>query len=83
VEGRDAIYKEIVFKDFNQAFGFMSRVALKAEQMAHHPEWFVLAVPPAHVTAHLLRPDPFSRVSQCSTRSSLVPKTLLKALLTP
>ena len=40
VEGRDAIYKEFLFKDFNQAFGFMTRVALKAEKMDHHPEWF-------------------------------------------
>lgn len=37
---RDAIYKEFVFKNFNQAFGFMSRVALQAEKMNHHPEWF-------------------------------------------
>ena len=29
-----------VFKDFNQAFGFMTRVALKADKMDHHPEWF-------------------------------------------
>ncbi|KAK6730913.1 hypothetical protein RB195_007405 [Necator americanus] len=40
VEGRDAIRKEFQFKDFNEAFGFMSRVALKAEKMDHHPEWF-------------------------------------------
>ena len=40
VEGRDAIEKEFLFKDFNQAFGFMTRVALKAEKMDHHPEWF-------------------------------------------
>ncbi|XP_042592905.1 pterin-4-alpha-carbinolamine dehydratase-like isoform X1 [Cyprinus carpio] len=40
VVGRDAIYKEFLFKDFNQAFGFMSRVALQAEKMDHHPEWF-------------------------------------------
>ncbi|XP_005991408.1 pterin-4-alpha-carbinolamine dehydratase [Latimeria chalumnae] len=40
VEGRDAIYKEFIFKDFNEAFGFMTRVALKAEKMDHHPEWF-------------------------------------------
>lgn len=40
VEKRDAIYKEFRFKDFNQAFGFMSRVALLAEKMDHHPEWF-------------------------------------------
>ncbi|XP_010717599.2 pterin-4-alpha-carbinolamine dehydratase 2 isoform X3 [Meleagris gallopavo] len=37
---RDAIYKEFNFKNFNQAFGFMTRVALQAEKMNHHPEWF-------------------------------------------
>ncbi|XP_071505607.1 putative pterin-4-alpha-carbinolamine dehydratase [Diadema setosum] len=40
VEGRDAIQKQFVFGNFNQAFGFMTRVALKAETMNHHPEWF-------------------------------------------
>ncbi|KAK9400603.1 pterin-4-alpha-carbinolamine dehydratase [Crotalus adamanteus] len=40
VEGRDAIYKEFHFKDFNRAFGFMTRVALQAEKLDHHPEWF-------------------------------------------
>ena len=40
VEGRDAIEKKFTFKDFNQAFGFMTRVALKADRMDHHPEWF-------------------------------------------
>ena len=40
VEGRDAIKKNFSFGDFSAAFGFMSRVALKAEQMNHHPEWF-------------------------------------------
>jgi 4a-hydroxytetrahydrobiopterin dehydratase len=40
VAGRDAITKKFVFKDFNQAFGFMARVALVAEKMDHHPEWF-------------------------------------------
>jgi 4a-hydroxytetrahydrobiopterin dehydratase len=38
--GRDAITKKFVFKDFNQAFGFMARAALIAEKMDHHPEWF-------------------------------------------
>ena len=38
--GRDAISKKFVFKDFNQAFGFMTRAALVAEKMDHHPEWF-------------------------------------------
>ena len=38
--GRDAISKSYRFKDFSAAFGFMARVALKAEQMDHHPEWF-------------------------------------------
>lgn len=35
----DAIERRFVFADFNEAFGFMSRVALKAESMNHHPEW--------------------------------------------
>jgi 4a-hydroxytetrahydrobiopterin dehydratase len=40
VEGRDAITRNFTFADFNEAFGFMSRVALVAEKMDHHPEWF-------------------------------------------
>ena len=40
VSGRDAISKKFTFKDFNQAFGFMTRAALVAEKMDHHPEWF-------------------------------------------
>ncbi|UPJ42590.1 4a-hydroxytetrahydrobiopterin dehydratase [Bradyrhizobium sp. 40] len=39
VQGREAIGKTFVFKDFNEAFGFMARVALVAEKMDHHPEW--------------------------------------------
>jgi 4a-hydroxytetrahydrobiopterin dehydratase len=39
VPGRDAITKTFVFNDFNAAFGWMSRVALVAEKMDHHPEW--------------------------------------------
>ena len=39
VKGRDAIQKTFTFKTFNEAFGFMSRVALRAEKMDHHPEW--------------------------------------------
>jgi 4a-hydroxytetrahydrobiopterin dehydratase len=38
--GRDAIQKKFAFKDFNEAFGFMARVALIAEKLDHHPEWF-------------------------------------------
>jgi 4a-hydroxytetrahydrobiopterin dehydratase len=38
-QGRDAIGKTFVFKDFNEAFGFMTRAALVAEKMDHHPEW--------------------------------------------
>ncbi len=40
VEGRDAIARSFKFKDFNEAFGFMTRAALVAERMNHHPEWF-------------------------------------------
>jgi 4a-hydroxytetrahydrobiopterin dehydratase len=40
VEGRDAIGKSFKFQDFGQAWGFMSRVALAAEKLDHHPEWF-------------------------------------------
>ncbi len=39
-EGRNAIAKTFRFGDFNAAFGFMSRAALLAERMDHHPEWF-------------------------------------------
>jgi 4a-hydroxytetrahydrobiopterin dehydratase len=39
VSGRDAIAKTFSFKDFNEAFGFMARVALVAEKRDHHPEW--------------------------------------------
>ena len=40
VPGRDAIARHFEFKDFNAAFAFMVRVALIAEKMDHHPEWF-------------------------------------------
>lgn len=39
VKGRDAISKKFVFADFNEAFGFIARVALMAEKLDHHPEW--------------------------------------------
>ena len=39
VEGRDAIARSLKFQNFNEAFGFMARVALVAEKMDHHPEW--------------------------------------------
>ena len=39
-EDRDALSKTFTFKNFNQAFGFMTRSALLAEKMNHHPEWF-------------------------------------------
>lgn len=39
VQGQEAIGKTFVFKDFNEAFGFMTRAALIAEKMNHHPEW--------------------------------------------
>ena len=40
VAGRDAITRSFEFSGFNEAFGFMSRVALYAEKINHHPEWF-------------------------------------------
>jgi 4a-hydroxytetrahydrobiopterin dehydratase len=40
VANRDAIQKTFRFKDFNESWGFMSRSALVAESMNHHPEWF-------------------------------------------
>ena len=39
-EERDAITKEFKFSDFKSAFGFMTSIALKAEEIQHHPEWF-------------------------------------------
>ena len=38
-QGRDAIERSLRFADFNAAWGFMTRVALEAEKMDHHPEW--------------------------------------------
>ena len=40
VDGREAIAKTFTFKNFSEAWGFMSRAALQAEKMNHHPEWF-------------------------------------------
>jgi 4a-hydroxytetrahydrobiopterin dehydratase len=40
VKGRDAISRTFIFRDFNEAFGFMTRAALVAEKLDHHPEWF-------------------------------------------
>jgi len=40
VKGRDAIAKKFVFKNFSEAFGFMTRAALVAEKLDHHLEWF-------------------------------------------
>jgi 4a-hydroxytetrahydrobiopterin dehydratase len=37
---KDAIVKTFKFADFNEAFGFMTRVAIMADKLDHHPEWF-------------------------------------------
>lgn len=39
VSGREAITRTFIFRDFNEAFGFMARAALVAEKHDHHPEW--------------------------------------------
>ena len=39
IRGRDALQKDFKFTDFNQAWGFMTRVALAADKADHHPEW--------------------------------------------
>lgn len=39
VEGRDAIRKSFKFRNFVEAFGWMTRVSLWAEKLNHHPEW--------------------------------------------
>jgi len=33
------LYKKFTFRDFSEAFGFMTRVAIEAEKLNHHPEW--------------------------------------------
>lgn len=40
LDDRDAIFKRFKFKNFNEAWGFMTRIAFLAEKMDHHPEWF-------------------------------------------
>ena len=39
VEGRDALHKTFTFSDFTEAFAWMTRAALVAEKLDHHPEW--------------------------------------------
>lgn len=39
VDGREAIYKKFIFANFVEAFGFMTRAAIHAENLNHHPEW--------------------------------------------
>ena len=51
--GRDAIFKKFEFRNFSEAFGWMTRVALSAEKMDHHPEWFnVYSKVNVHLTTH-------------------------------
>ncbi|KAG9306870.1 hypothetical protein G9A89_002539 [Geosiphon pyriformis] len=40
IENRDAINKTFLFQDFGEAFAFMTRIALRADKVDHHPEWF-------------------------------------------
>ena len=39
LDGRDAIRRKFVFTNFNEAWGFISRIAMEAERRDHHPEW--------------------------------------------
>ena len=39
-DGKETIHKKFEFKNFVEAFGWMSSVALVAEKLDHHPEWF-------------------------------------------
>ncbi|HBU61452.1 MAG TPA: 4a-hydroxytetrahydrobiopterin dehydratase [Oceanicaulis sp.] len=53
VENRDAVRKVFKFDDFKSAFALMTQVAMKAEQMDHHPEWFnVWATVDVTLTTH-------------------------------
>jgi len=38
-ESKNKLYKKFQFKDFSEAFAFMTRVAIESEKMNHHPEW--------------------------------------------
>jgi len=52
-EQNNELVKSFEFKDFSEAFGFMSRVALEAEKMQHHPNWCnVYNKVEIHLTSH-------------------------------
>lgn len=60
-EENNKLVKSFQFKDFSEAFGFMSRVSLEAEKMQHHPNWCNAY---NHVVIHLSTHDAGDKVTE-------------------
>ncbi|RUP52102.1 transcriptional coactivator/pterin dehydratase [Jimgerdemannia flammicorona] len=75
VPGRDAIKKAFLFNDFNEAFGFMTRVALKADKLDHHPEWFNVCAGPFVSTTRSKSRSPPTTARACPRAMSSSPNS--------